>query len=29
MNVGFIDGHVDTTRVPLNEPWDWSFEPVR
>lgn len=30
MTVGFIDGHVATTRKPLQEPnWAWGFDPAR
>ncbi len=30
MTVGFIDGHVATTRKPLREPnWAWGFDPAR
>ena len=30
MNVSFIDGHVESTRAPLNNPsWAWGFEPFR
>lgn len=26
MNVGFIDGSVQTTSDPLDEPWDWGYQ---
>ncbi len=30
MTVGFIDGHVATTRKPLQEPnWAWGFDPAQ
>ncbi|MCB9846686.1 MAG: hypothetical protein H6811_11960 [Phycisphaeraceae bacterium] len=30
LNVAFIDGHVEATAQPLDQPgWDWGFQPVR
>lgn len=28
-NVGFVDGHVASTRNPLAEPWAWDYDPGR